>query len=133
MREAGKKTSNPFIRSLIGASLMLAVTAVSVILTGAVISMQDDPLSLIGIGSLASIILSSLVSAVIVSKTAAEGKLSVCMLSGILFVCLLLLLGLFTSGGGIDGGVILNALIYLAILFLVSAISSGRKKRVRRH
>lgn len=133
MREAGKKTSNPFIRSLIGASLMLAVTAVSVILTGAVISMQDDPLSLIGIGSLASIILSSLVSAVIVSKTAAEGRISVCMLSGILFVCLLLLLGLFTSGGGIDGGVILNALIYLAILFLVSAISSGRKKRVRRH
>ena len=124
-----KSKSNLFIKALIGAGIMLLVTAISVILVGAVISMHDDPLSAIGIGSIATVIISSSVSAVIISRTNAEGGLFLSMLSGLLFIGIALLVGLFISGGKMGGGVILNMLIYLALSLVVSFLLSGKKKR----
>ena len=127
-----KLKGNIFVRSLVGAAIMLATMLASIIAISAVVGMQDDPLAAIGIASLASVIVSASVGALVVSMLAGESRIAVCLLSGILFIGVMLISGLIISGGAIGGGVILNALIYMGILVLVSLLSS-RKKRRRTH
>ena len=124
-----RKKSNLLVKALIGASIMLAVTAASLLAVGAVISIQDDPLSLVGPGALATVVISSMISALIITGMNTEGQFAVCALSGILFLGVILLLGLFISGGSMGGGVILNLLIYIAILLLIPLLTSRKKKR----
>ena len=127
-----KLKGNIFMSSLIGAAVMLGSMLVSIVTVSAIVGMQDDPLASIEIASLATVIISASVGALIVSRLRGESRIAVTLLSGILIIGIMLLSGLFISGGAIGGGVIFNAIIYMAILVLVTLLSS-RKKRKHGH
>ena len=133
MSSSYKGKSSILKGTLISLGVMLLVTAILTLAISAVVMMQSDPLSLIGIAAIAVISLSAVVSGVITVKSIKESRIFVITLSGLIFTAILIILALFVSGGKIGVGVIINAAIHLSLFLLTSRLCARERKRRTHH
>lgn len=123
---------NLFMRALIGAGVMLIAFIVICAVASLIILSTDDPLAVIGIGSVIALLLSAVASGIIIAIRQREAAVLVSLLSSILFTMMLLIVGLAVSGGKIGGGIILNCFSYIALSLLSAFLASRKKDRHKR-
>jgi hypothetical protein len=134
MSGSSRNDHSIFKRTLIGGAVILVITLISMLAVGAVALLTEDPLSFIGKGAIITVVISSSLSGVILSRLSGGAGIGSTMLSGILFISFILIIGLIISGGGIGGGAVFNSLIYLATLLVSAFLSSHKRgKRKRKH
>ena len=118
---------------LIGAPVQAVFLALISLILAFVSTLTENPTALVGIFSIAAVLLSGLISGGAISKYKGEGGILTAILSSLLFVLLLLLAALIISRGELGGAALLNAVIYLVSAALGAAagnrIGKGRKKR----
>ena len=122
---------NVFVRVLIASAVMLVTVALSSLPVGLVIGMCDDPLSLIDIGSLITLLIGGATASLIIAKISPDKKFLTVSLSALLFSLIMTLVGLVATGGEVGARVFLNYLCYIGVSLLFGRIGMLEPKRRR--
>ena len=92
----------------------------------------NDPLGIIGITSLLSLILCAVISGYVLSRKGGESGAITSILSSLLFSLIMLLTGLIISGGKMPISCLFNYLIYMATASLFAYFGRKKAKRTKR-
>ncbi len=94
-----------------------------------ILSRTENPFGLVGAASLATLILSSLLSSFFTVKFKPEGGIISALFSLIIISLMLLAVGLCASGFSAIGGILLNIVIYLSVGMLTAYLASRKKTK----
>lgn len=123
---------NVFVRVLTASAIMLVAVALSSLPVGLVIGMSDDPLSLIDLGSLITLLLGGAIASFIIARIFPDKKLLTVSLATLLFSLIMTLVGLAVTGGEVGARVFLNYLCYIGVSLLFGRIGMLEPRRGRR-
>ena len=131
MRKKGIKNIHPTTAMLLGAAFAFLCYFILTLIFSAVSLLLDDPLGFVGIGAVAALIGSAIISSAVITKLRGEGGFLTALLSSLLFSLIQILIGLIIAGGNISLGVFFNYLCYLAISALTALISGRKRKKIK--
>ncbi len=126
-RSRGERST--FMSILMGAGLSLVVLLIVSLVVGAVVYMMDDPLAVIDIGSLVTLLSAGLISSFIISRRTREGKMLITVLSSLLTVVVMLIVGAIIGMGNITWRVVLNYVCYMGVALLGGWLGAKGKRR----
>lgn len=110
------------IAVLLGVSFILAVAA----------NMMKDPTSLIGAFSLASLLITGIVSGSVTSRVRGDGGVLIGSLSSVIAGAVILIIGLVLTRGALSFGTVINVLAFIGVSVIASVIGkkkTGKKRR----
>ena len=120
------------LRLLIGILVAVVSLLVCSFLAALAVNTTDDPLRYASVGALASLLVSSAASALIITRLFADGGYMMTLLSSLSFCAILILSSLITSGVGAMLRAALSSACYVAIALLASRLSvtkGGRRRK----
>lgn len=122
------------LRALFLGALLSCIVYLSVSLIAGLLTCQAaDPTSLTGPVSLASLMISGIISSLLITRLPEGGGILTAVLSALLFVLVLLVIGLAMTGGKLPIRCPINYLCYLALCTLTAyALSKIPERRRRR-
>ena len=92
---------------------------------------RNRPSSIVGILSIAVMILTGAICGFGISKLRGEGGILISLLASLLLSLILLMIGLIASGGSISLGTVINYLCYIATSVLFAFFGKRRKHKRR--
>lgn len=117
---------------LIGSGLSLLVFVGVFLVATLIVSADTDPTSKIDIAAFVSLIISSAISGVILTRLHGKEGLKYTALTSLLFSLSMILISIFLSGGALSGGAFMNALCYFGVSMLTAFIGRGGRRHKRR-
>ena len=113
--------------TLMSLGLLFAVSAAA----SFVLLRLEDPISFIGVGSLASLLISGAISAFITAKYKGEGGFLSSLFSSLIFSLVIFSAALIIGKGKLGIGLLMNILCYLLISVLSAKLATRKAKRRR--
>ena len=101
--------------------------------TSIAISKLQNPSGSIWIGSLISFVLSGFISGIITSRRKGDGGTLFTLISGVLFISILIILSLILNKGHIPSIIFLNLLCYISVLLLGAFLGRKREHKRKHH
>ena len=134
MTRLQKKTENmnTAVLLLVGALCSGILLIILTMISAFIVFYTKNPTSLIGLISIAVMLLTGAISGFSISKLKGEGGILISCLSSLLFILILLMIGLIAGGGHISLGNIINYLCYMAVSLLFSFFGRKKEKKYRR-
>ena len=116
---------------LFGALFSLSSLILSLAIFSFILSMLENPITFVGVSSLAALLVSGALSGFVIAKHKGEGGALTAFLSSIITSALIFATGLICSGGKIQLSVLMNILCYILISALFARLKGLGKKRKR--
>ena len=113
--------------TLMSLGLLFAVSAAA----SFVLLKLEDPISFLGAGSLASLLISGAISAFITAKYKGEGGFLSSLFSSLIFSLVIFSAALIIGKGKLGIGLLMNILCYLLISVLFAKLATRKAKRKR--
>jgi putative membrane protein (TIGR04086 family) len=113
--------------TLMSLGLLFAVSAAA----SFVLLKLEDPISFLGAGSLASLLISGAISAFITAKYKGEGGFLSSLFSSLIFSLVIFSAALIIGKGKLGIGLLMNILCYLLISVLSAKLATRKAKRRR--
>ena len=118
---------------IFGTLLSVFSLLLSTLIFSFILSKLENPISLVGVGSLAALLTSAAISGFFTSKYKGEGGTVSAILSSLITCLLIFATGLIASGGKLGLSLLMNILCYLLVSSLFGKLASLKKRRRRRH
>lgn len=133
MRHSIRKKEWTLLRTVIFGVILspLVIFALSFI-AALILSATKDPLAYFGIAGLVTLLLSSVVSATIITRVKGEGGMPAALISAAIVSLVLIVVGLIASAGKLSGGVVINCLSYIGASCVASFLFRSRGKKRHR-
>ena len=116
---------------LLGTAFAFLCYFILTLIFSAVSYFTADPLGFVGIGALAALFGSAVISSAVITRLRGEGGFLTAILTSLLFSLIQLLIGLIVSKGELSLGVFINYICYMAISALTALISGRKRKKIK--
>ena len=117
-------------KALIFGVLFSTVTLfASLIILSFILSRLENPVALVGIASLVSLLVSAAISSFVTAKHKGEGGTLTVLLSSLIVSIIIFAVSLIHSGGKAELSVLMNSVCYVAVSLLFARIAGIKKKR----
>ncbi|MBQ8321765.1 MAG: hypothetical protein IJX92_05320 [Clostridia bacterium] len=117
---------------IIGIGLSMLVFVGVFLLATLIVSLDSDPTSKIDIAAFVSLIISSAISGIVLTRLHGKDGLKYTALTSLLLSLIMILISIFLSSGALSGGAFMNALCYFGVSMLTAFIGRGGRRRKRR-
>ena len=119
-------------RLFVGAGIALGVLMAVVAIFSAIAMLFEDVAALIPPFAMATVVVSAILGGGIVTRTVAEGKITLALLSSLMAALVMMLIGVIIGGGALPFSVFLNFMIFVGA-FVLAAYLLKRREKLGRH